>query len=368
MNRSAHAKLQAIFNAAPQLGVRFNTLRKAVMPIKPSQYDVSNVCNLSCVGCLYFHGNGAWQGETELDYAAWLNLFQQEQQRGVNYAHFSGAEPAMNVNALRAASAVFQRGVIYSNGSKLIPTDVHFKIHISVWGEEEHEEKLRGKAVFDRALTNYKDDPRAVFIFTLSKHSLGQLESIAQKCHRHQVQLSFNHYSPPSSTQTPTEPFLRKHQQTHVVSTDSLVLTPHDYAEIHERIERLTERFPNTVIYSRLYGKWIAQNEGIYRIDPHTGNATNCASRLSHQMRHFAPNTLRITDTKCCSPNIECRTCRLYAMAYSSMIDRLSEHLDSISAFEEWLTLTEIWTTLFINDPLRCKADDRETIIINRSV
>ena len=47
----------------PNLLHRFRALRDRVFPIKPSQYDVTNLCNLSCVGCLYFEGANAFVGK-----------------------------------------------------------------------------------------------------------------------------------------------------------------------------------------------------------------------------------------------------------------------------------------------------------------
>lgn len=360
MDRKAMSKLHALMESDAVTRKRFLQLRNAVMPIKASQYDVSNLCNLSCVGCLYFDGDKAWQGNIERSYHAWLRLFLLEKERGVNYPHIGGAEPALNLNALRAASTAFDRGVIYSNGTKFIPTDIRFKIHISVWGDGESEQQLRGKKAFDQALSNYSGDPRAIFIVTLTKTSKTELGSIARKCFQHQVKLSFNHYSPPISKAEHHKDYLRTHQQIPTLSADSLALEPQDYIAIHNQIEQLSNDYPNTIIHSRDYGHWIANNEGIYQLDEQS-NAINCASRLTQQMRHFAPNTQRINETKCCTPNIECRTCRLYAMAYASKIHRLQEHLDSMASFQSWLNIAEAWAALFVEiEHSKPRLSDRE--------
>ncbi len=346
MNRISIRDLRKMIACEPDLVRRFAYLREQIMPIHASQYDVTNLCNLSCVGCLYFDGENHWRGKVEDNESALCNFFEAEKKRGVNFPHFGGAEPALNPTALRAANRFFSRGVIYSNGSHPIARDINFAIHISVWSDIAQEKTLRGNSALMKALKHYSGDSRAVFVMTLSSKSISNIEGIVSLCKEHNTKLTFNHYSPPIASQP--EKYLRKNQLFNGIHPDQLYLSAFEIKKAHEKITELKQRFHSTIIYSCAYGEWISQNQGIYNIDPKNDQAIDCASRLTEKMRHFHPDLSREKHTKCCTPNIDCRTCRLYAMAYASKINLLEQHIHSLESFKKWLDIAETWSSLFI--------------------
>lgn len=198
MNKNSIISLKAILDGSKSLKSRFKNLRFRVFPIVPSQYDVTNLCNMTCTGCMYFEGDGWFKGEVNQSYEQWLEFFQSESARGVNFPHIGGAEPSLNLAALRAAAKVFERGVIYTNGGKKIPEEVNLSIQVSIWSDDETEEEVRGNRFFNTALEYYSNDPRAIFVCTLSKASRPCVETIVKKCAQKGVQITFNHFSRPN--------------------------------------------------------------------------------------------------------------------------------------------------------------------------
>ncbi|MFN3233079.1 MAG: radical SAM protein [Alphaproteobacteria bacterium] len=330
----------------PEIFSRFTDLRKRVFPIFPSQYDITNICNLNCVGCLYFDGDDVFDGQPELDAERLDRFFETEASRGVNFAHISGAEPSLNPAAMRAASRHIPRGVIYTNGHRKIDADIDFRLHISIWALGDREALLRGQGVLARALENYADDPRAVFVLTLSKESVKDLDEVAEICFLHGVTLTLNQYSPTVRSETPN-PHLRKSQKSGGADNLDLVLEGDALSEAFDKVFDLQARYPETIRFSRAYAAQMAKPGGLFQVDPSTGISSNCASRLNDKMRHYLPDLQAHRGNKCCTSHIDCASCGLYAMAYATMINELGNVPAELPELEAWIEVAELWEALF---------------------
>lgn len=347
--RPEHARaLHTSLSADDELRQRFQALRARLFPIRPSQYDVTNLCNLSCVGCLYFDGPGAFKGDVESDPRRLDAFYRREAARGVNFGHFGGAEPSLNQAALAAAFAHIPRGTVYTNGRRRIAAEIGYRLHISVWAAGPTEGLLRGTSAFRRALDNYAGDPRALFVLTLTSESLAQLPEIAAACSDGGFQLSFNQYSPTEARSSSNE-HLRAQQRT--AGADTLTLQLDEGSRVHEAVERVRARYPQTIVYSPEYFTWFGSGASIHRLDPATGWSLNCASRLTDTMRHFRPDLSRDEVSKCCTPNVDCGTCRLYSMSYSTQIGGLADHVGSTRELARWVSIVETWEALFCPAP-----------------
>jgi hypothetical protein len=330
----------------PNLLHRFRALRDRVFPIKPSQYDVTNLCNLSCVGCLYFEGPGAFVGNVEQDPATLAAFYREEAARGVNFAHFGGAEPSLNQAALAAANAHIPRGVVYTNGLRKISAEIGYRLHISVWATGETEHLLRGSGAFRRALRNYAGDPRAVFVLTLSRESLGHIRDVARACADGGFKLTFNQFSEVLPHGNGHD-HLRPVQLAAGAGNLPLGLLPNEAPHVRDEIEFVQQAYPDTIVYSPEYFDWFELGGTLHRIDPETGWSSNCVSRLSARMRHYLPDLSRDVASKCCTPNVDCRGCRLYSMSYSTRIGELADQADDIEKMKRWVALAETWEALF---------------------
>lgn len=80
-------------------GLLFKHLRENVFPIKPSQYDMSAICNLCCEGCLYYSGSYFEEGlKHRVSDNDLPTVYQYGKDRGVNFLHFGGAESTLRQN------------------------------------------------------------------------------------------------------------------------------------------------------------------------------------------------------------------------------------------------------------------------------
>ena len=88
---------------------------------------------------------------------------------------------------------------------------------------------------------------------------------------------------------------------------------------------------------------------GLYDIDPVTNWALDCGTRNTARHRHVRAD-LSTSASKCCSPNVDCRTCRLYAMAAGTGVSRFRRFAATFEGFRDWIAIAEQWARLFLRD------------------
>ena len=286
--------------------------------LKASNYDISATCNLTCEGCLFFAREGGVPFD-QGDDAAWEARFAAEAARGVNFAYLAGAEPSMVPQRIAAAWRHIKAGVIFTNGTRRIDPDIGYRIHVSLWGLGEMAATLRGGDSVAKALRNYGRDPRAVFVLTISRANLHQIGEVARRVAEAGGKLTFSYFSPTLAYQrnlgkgTATSDYMRL--------DDDMRLSADDLAKARTGIEAAMTAHPDTVRYSLDYDDWVRQSgDALYAIDAE-GLATNCGNRLSSVHRHYTHDGQPSTG-KCCSPNLDCRECRAYAMAMGTFVSR----------------------------------------------
>lgn len=214
-------------------------------------------------------------------------------------AYLGGAEPGLSPERIRIAQKYIPYGVVFTNGTIRLPDDIRYRIHISSWGLGSVGKALRDGDVLSKALANYRDDPRAVCVFTISALNLDQIVSMAEIAADHGLPLTFNCFSP-------TVRYLGKLEQEGVAEssyfriaskTTSPVMSREHFEIARREIKRAMERFPTVVRYSIDYDKWIS-SESIYDIDSATGIARDCGVRLTGQHHYHVDQTK--SDGKCC--------------------------------------------------------------------
>jgi MoaA/NifB/PqqE/SkfB family radical SAM enzyme len=320
---------------------QYTKIRKQLQNLKSSNYDITNKCNLDCVGCLFFEGEDYNGHHDKTPLEEWETFFKKEKARGINFPYFAGAEPSLVPERLAIATKYFYRGVVFTNGAVKIDDKIPFTIHISVWDTPQKEEHIRGKSFFLKALENYKDDPRAVFIFTINSQNIMDIESIIHLCKEFNVKLSFSIYSPTQVYSKSVEDF----------SSSIVNYSPNkeDLLKIRHLLEHYRNKYKDTIIYSGAYNDWVTNPNGLYVIDPVTKIAINCEIMKQEYNIHYRTD-LTSENSKCCSPNLECQNCRAYAMAHGTVIARYKEFLENFEEFEKWLEIADVWTKLFLRN------------------
>lgn len=327
----------------------FHALRQRIGRLRGSSYDVSNTCNLTCEGCLYFASEAALPREAADTDHAWAELFRREAARGVNFAYLAGAEPALVPQRLRAAQAHIPAGVIFTNGTRRIADDIRFRIHVSLWGLDDNSGRLRGADVNDKAFSNFRDDPRAVFVFTINAQNTDEIVEVAHRCAEAGVILTYSYFSPTETYNA----FLasgggRKSDYLRLGRSDyDPRHTPHSLARARAGIVKAMQLYPGTVRYSLHYNDWISQPaEALWDLDA-DGVAINCGNRLTTTHRHYAADA-SLHEGKCCSPNLDCRQCRAYAMGFGTYLTRHREFAKTPQDFAAWHEGWQIWADLFM--------------------
>ncbi|MBF0623073.1 MAG: radical SAM protein [Magnetococcales bacterium] len=349
--RQIASAIRAFIKQHPELATRYKQAKTVVRSFRqPAFYEMATRCNLSCEGCYYFDNNPDVTTNNPCSIEEWYKFFAHEAARGVTMAYFVGAEPALEQERLLAAAPHFPFGNIGTNGTVAIDPAVPYRIGVSIWaGDNASDKELRGATVFRRALKNYRGDPRAIMLFTVTRWTIDQIETVAKMCQDHGVQLTFNLYSP-------THTFLDKLTQGAEndssyfrVSSGRHTPTLDDEALIkaHRAMGSALDRYPDTVVYSHPFNDFICGPTPLYELDPDTGVALDCGSRILSPMRYFTTDLVS-QSVKCCTAEVGCDQCRLYSGGWSSKFVPRATDVKDLVSFERWLDMIETLGRIFL--------------------
>ncbi len=343
------ARVQQYLEEDPALAAFYKKYRHHAAPIISTNYDITDICNLRCEGCLFFEGTDYGAHRDERTPEEYDRFFAAEAARGINYPYFAGGEPALAQDRLRLAQHHFRRGMIFTNGTVRIDRDLPFTIHVSLWGDAHSTGKFRGVPVFGKSLANYRGDPRATFIYTVTHLNIDSIAAVVRACRDQGVRISFNHFSATEQYNAKLARGAPNDQAYFRFSTptDNLRLTTSDRERVRNLLDRMIDDYPQTVVYSHFYNDWTSRATGLYQIDPQTGWASDCPTRDASFHRHYHVD-LQESDGKCCSPNVDCQDCRAYAIAHATFRHRVSDHLASRETFARWVDVVETWCRLFL--------------------
>ena len=165
--------------ADPVIRERWDKVRKYFF-LRESTYDMSNRCNIRCEGCYYFAGEKQFAEENR-DPAAWRQLLEAEKKRGITFVVLAGAEPSLVPELCEVCYGVIPLGAIASNGLQVIPPDIDYRIHISVWGNDRTSLAIRkAPDMLVRQMANYNNDPRAVWVYTFTPVNIDEAREVTQ--------------------------------------------------------------------------------------------------------------------------------------------------------------------------------------------
>lgn len=356
-------KLQAVVAARPDFSPRYEHAKHITRAFRrPAFYEVSTRCNLFCEGCYYFENAGQDREppDPNLPLSQWEAFFATEAERGVSMAYFLGAEPALHQERLLAAANHFPNGNIGTNGTIRIRPEVPYRIAVSVWAaDEETDRQLRGAHAFRKALRNYQGDPRAIMLFTVTAWNIDEVPTIARMCEDHGLDLTFNLYSPTNAfnskivTGAPNDDaFFRKSS-----AEDSPIFGSDDLERARDTLDQVMEDFPRTVIYSHNYNSLVTSPGCMYELDS-DGAAVDCGSRIDNHMHYYRTNLAR-ADVKCCTPGVDCSSCRMYSGGWSSVLEPKSRDVESEQTVEKWLEMMETIGRIFLMNPVGPARSER---------
>lgn len=349
--RTILQRLHGLLQANPDFAARYEDAKRVVRVFrKPAFYEITQRCNLKCEGCYYFEGGLTNHVPEESSLRAWEEFFAAQAERKVTMAYFVGAEPALHQDRLIAAAPYFPYGNIGTNGSIHIDPAVPYRIGVSVWaGDDATDRKLRGAAAFRKAFRNYAGDPRAIILYTLSPWNLAEARTIAEMCRDHGLPLTFNMYSP-------TFNFLDKVRRESANDNRFFRLsrpghTPcfsdDDLDRTRRTVSALMDDFPDTIVYSRAYNDWATARGPRYDIEPATGIARRCGSRMIGTINYYGTD-LQQMHPKCATPDVDCSQCRMYSGGWSSRFQPDESDVASEAKFSDWLDMMHVLGRIFL--------------------
>lgn len=352
VNLERFRKVKAICRTDATLDRTLEKVRRDAKRLSnPVSVDLTSRCNLFCEGCYYYEGNAQAMTDEE-DIARWRTFFAAEGKRNSQFIYVGGAEAALHPDRIRAAAEYVPNGIIAANGTIKIAKDIPYRIAVSVWGNPENTAKLRGGGTFWKALRNYAEDPRAVFVYTINSQNIDQIREVALIMRAQGAKMTFNMYSP-------TESYLTKLQNGSAndkaffrfsSEADNLAFTAEDLKKCRSVVDEIIEEFSDTVIYPKSFNREITHDGPFFDIDLETGYATDCAGRHNGTHKTIL-STLKESTKKCCIPNIDCSQCRLLASVLPSRLIPKDRDARSAETVRDWLNICQYWAWFFLNEP-----------------
>jgi organic radical activating enzyme len=317
--------------ANPQISERWLAVKEYFF-LRESTYDMTNRCNLKCNGCYYYEGEKQHTIE-EKDPEKWRALFQAEKERGITFVVLAGAEPGLVPGLCQTCYEVIPLGCIASNGLKTFPKEIGYKIHISVWGDDQESKEFRGRACLDRQLESFKDDDRAVFVYTFTNRNIDQVDSQIKKIADHGGKITFNMFSPP------------------IGYSGGLTFDTDGFRRTHDVMLEMIDKYPETVLFSR------------YSAEVHTDPKRSLHQRfgcpyprcnpdtrfgLGRTFRQYRTDLSWDRSASCCVPDTNCDACRHYAAGSAIITAKMSQHVDSEIDFRKWLDYVNTYLAVWV--------------------
>jgi MoaA/NifB/PqqE/SkfB family radical SAM enzyme len=317
--------------AVPEIGARWEKVRRFFF-LRESTYDMTRRCNLRCEGCYYYEGDKQ-HAVDESDPARWKALLESEKERGITFVVLAGAEPGLVPELCRACYEVIPLGCIATNGLQPFPESIGYRIHISVWGDDEESKRFRGRACLPQQLDNFAGDDRAVFVYTFTGRNIDQIDGEVARIADRGGRITFNMFSPP------------------VGYEGELSLDADAFARARDKMLLMLERHPGTVLYSR------------YNAEVHTDPERSLHTRfkcpyprcnpdttlgLGRSFRQYRSDLTWDRKVACCVPDTDCADCRHYAAGSAVVTARMAQHVGGEADFRKWLDYVDTYLAVWV--------------------
>ncbi|MDH5680274.1 MAG: radical SAM protein [Spirochaetota bacterium] len=306
------------------------------LKIRSSIYDVTNKCNLRCTGCFFFSSEQDKVARDEKDISLWEDFVVQEKERGVNNAILIGGEPTLYLDRVEA----FYKHMptfCATNGLIKVPRDrfPDMMVGISLWGNDEHEEKLRGQKTFSTSLNHYKNDLYVYYLYTITPNNLHMIEEVTIKIRDAGLKIHYQLYSNDESENGFDWSFEEK-------------------KEVKDKMDEMLDKYPDTVISSKYYHQILIDNKLLGRDwgwEECPSVSLDCDDRDPQPKRLIGfqsyASDLKTIHRCCTSDTRDCKTCNDGAAKMSWVMVNKREHMQNPNDFKNWMEVTEMFAKLY---------------------
>ncbi len=155
-------------------------LKRIILGVKYyAEVDVTDNCNLRCKHCYHFHGKDDFKTQ-ELSIALWEKRFNKLYMSGIRAILLVGGEPALRIDVLMLADRIFPYVYVITNGTIKIPKEFNHRLYVSIDGNQETNDSIRGAGVFSKVIKNYSGDKRVIINMTLTRDNYKELEDVTK--------------------------------------------------------------------------------------------------------------------------------------------------------------------------------------------
>lgn len=317
--------------ADPKIRERWEKVRRFFF-LRESTYDMSNRCNIRCEGCYYFTGEKQFADENS-DKKSWRKLLESEKKRGITFVVLAGAEPSLVPELCQVCYEVIPLGTIASNGLKPVPKEIDYQIHISVWGNDQTSQVIRkAPDMLVRQMANYKDDSRAVFVYTFTPVNIDEARQVTRMLADNGQKITFNMFSSPVGYKGHLRHSSKTLEKTRLVMSE------------------LLSEYPQTVLFSS-YNIVAHTNElGLHDLFscsyPRMNPSTDIG--LGRSFRQYRTDLQWDRDAACCVPDTDCDDCRHYAAGSAIVTARMYRHAIDPVTFSAWLDYVDTYLAVWV--------------------
>ena len=164
----------------PILHLFWLELKRVIFGVKYfAEVDVTDNCNLRCNHCYHFHGKDDFKKQ-ELSLSVWKKRFNELYRSGIRGILLVGGEPALRIDVLMLADRIFPYVYVITNGTIKIPKEFNHRLYVSIDGNQETNDSIRGDSVFSRIIKNYSGDKRVIINMTLTRDNYKELEDVTK--------------------------------------------------------------------------------------------------------------------------------------------------------------------------------------------
>ena len=315
----------------PEVRHRWEKVKK-YFSLRESSYDMTNRCNIKCQGCYFYEGVKQFAQENGQP-EAWRSLMQEEKSRGITYVVLAGAEPSLVPELLDVCYSEIPLGSIATNGLHRISEAVGYKLHVSVWGNDETSRDVRGaKNMLPRQMENYRGDARVVFVYTFTRHNIDEVYEVMDIIAANDCRITFNVFSSP------------------IGYTGSL---RHDLASLGRLRSVMLDllfRYPDHVLYSPYNAAAHTDQDALHKLYgclyPRRNPSTDIG--LGRSFRQYHADLTWDRAMACCVPDTDCDDCRHYAAGSAIVTARLHRHAVDPNSFKSWLDYMDTYLAVWV--------------------
>ncbi len=184
---------------------RYLRLRELSAKVRVSEYLITNACNIRCEGCWFFQHDFDKRTKEVHRIDSVREFVRRERERGITAALIIGGEPTLFPEKVAAFVENLDYVSVSTNGLKKLPVAgfENIAVLITLFGGGRLDDKLRairpnGKrftGLFQMALENYRNDPRAFFIYAITEDGVDFIEETVRRIGDNGNRVNFNFYS-----------------------------------------------------------------------------------------------------------------------------------------------------------------------------